>query len=114
MWMVPGSPAENVLFAQVRRDPREFLLPAGVLVGVLVLGVWVFLRVKRWRQEIVDAVAVHPQDQIDHYQNMVEAGVLDPEELARIEAELARLASKTPPGPRDRSTPNDQPTDPSV
>ena len=57
MWTSHNSQAGAVLFGQAEPREWDFCLPAGVLVGVLGLGIWAILKVKRWREEDVDAGA---------------------------------------------------------
>ena len=110
--MVFGFRADMFLLGQTKLGALEFCLPAGVLVGILALGFYVFLMIKRWRQESIEASTLSPQDQLDHFQKMVEEGLLDPEEFARIKAEMDKRASAIHADPDEPSPPPDQPKDP--
>ena len=97
--MGPSLSPAVLLFAQEavpRPAPRvpqwEVWLAIGSLMAVLGFGVWAIYRVKRWRQEQAEPVALMPAQQLDDYQKMVDAGLLDPAELAQIKASL-----QTPP-----------------
>ena len=82
----------------------------GALVGVLALGIWVMVWIRRWRQEEIGQDSTSPQDQINRYQEMVEEGLLDPDELARIK-DLMNRPDKTPDQPLGPSPPTNEPTD---
>ena len=112
MSMVLGFHADMFLLGQIKPGFMDFCLPAGVLIGLLALGFCVFLMIKRWRQETIEASILSPQDQLDHFQKMVEAGLLDPEEFARIKTEMDRRASAIIPDANEPSPPPHQPKDP--
>lgn len=111
MSMVHGFHTDGFLLGQTRPGALEFCLPAGVLVGILALGFCVFLSIKRWRQETIEDSTVAPRDQLDHYQKMVEDGLLDHEEYARIKAEMDKQAGAIIPHPDEPSPPTSQPKD---
>ena len=110
--MVLGFHADRFLLGQSKPGALEFCLPGGVLVGLLALGFCVFLMIKRWRQETIEASMLSPQDQLDHFRKMVDEGLLDPEEFARIKAEMDKRASAIIPDPNESSPPPDQPKEP--
>ena len=112
MWTVHTSPAGMVLFSQVRHLDWDFWLPVGALIGVVALGIWAFVRVKRWRAEIAeDGVPDSPTEQLANYQKMVDDGLLDPEEFARIKARMEMIASPLPPKISKPQLPANQPPD---
>jgi hypothetical protein len=88
MWKVHDSQASAILFGQAEPKEMEFCLPAGVLVGVLGLGIWAILKVKRWREEDIASEAGAAEQQLEAYQKLVDDGLLDPEELNRIKTQL--------------------------
>jgi hypothetical protein len=87
MWTVHTSEAGSLLFGQVGRLEWDLILPVGALIGVGALGIWAIVKVKKWRVE-------EAEEQIDHYQKMVDEGMLDPQELARIKAQLVKEAHR--------------------
>jgi predicted transcriptional regulator len=68
------------------------------LLALVAVGMWAFSRVKRWREEIGTEPEVTPQEQLEHYQKMVDDGLLDPQEFAVIKARM-EAAPTTPPQP---------------
>ncbi len=112
MWMVRAPEAGMLLFAQPESKEIDFCLPAGVLVGVLGLGIWAILKVKRWREEDLADTVMTPEQQLERYQQMLEDGTLDPEEFAQIKTQLEiRLTAGTP--RTECMPPPTQPPDPS-
>jgi hypothetical protein len=117
MWMDRSTPTAAILFAQLGKDlrrnpppasPWEIWLAFGSLVGAVALGCWAIYRVKRWREESAQEELLSPQQLIDHYQKMVDDGLLDPEEFAQIKARMEK-----PIAPAQASPPPvaDQPPD---
>jgi hypothetical protein len=100
--------------AQQRRPPSywDLCLAVGGLLGVVALGIWAVYKVKRWREESAAPTEAAPAQQLDHYQQMVADGLLDPEEFTRIKARLETQAPPTAPG--DPAPPPDQPPDTSI
>ncbi|MSQ94831.1 MAG: hypothetical protein EXR98_09785 [Gemmataceae bacterium] len=93
------------------RSGWEFCLPAAVLIGVLGLGIWAVLKIKRWHDEECASEIVATEQQLEHYQQMVDDGLLDPEEFARIKTQFeARLADQA----SIREGPPNQPPDTSI
>lgn len=112
MWMDHPSPTAAILFAQFGKDlrpnappasPGEIWLALGGLVGAVALGCWAIYRVKRWREETAQEEPLSPQQQIDHYQQMVDDGLLDPNEFTQIKARM----ENPPPPPPNASQPPD-------
>jgi hypothetical protein len=112
MWMDHSLRTAAILFAQLGKDLRpnpppaskwEIWLALGALVGAVALGCWAIYRVKRWREETVQEDLPSPQQQLDHYQKMVDDGLLDPNEFARIKAHM----EKPPAPPPNASQPPD-------
>ena len=97
------------MLAQVRPAGWEFWLPVGATIGVVALGIWVIYRAKRWHEEYVQEEPLFsPQEQLQRYQEMMEAGELDPQEFARIQEQIAKqTADPIPPTnqPPDMSAP---------
>jgi hypothetical protein len=86
----------------------DLALTAGGLIGVLALGVWAIYRMKRWREEDALEAPLSPDEQLQHYQKMVEDGLLDPQDFARIQARMQpKPAEPTPPS-------SNQPPDTSI
>jgi hypothetical protein len=105
MWTVHTSHAGTGLFGQVGLFWQwDLCLPIGATVGIAALGLWAILKAKRWRDEAAELGPISPDEQIGQFQKMVEEGILDPEELARIKA---RLESRP-----DPETPKTDATDP--
>ena len=105
MWTVHTSHAGTGFFGQVGLFWQwDLCLPIGATVGIAALGLWVILKAKRWRDEAAEFGPISPDEQIGQFQKMVEEGILDPEELARIKARLESRA--------DPETPKTDATDP--
>jgi hypothetical protein len=116
MWMAHPFQADFVLVGQIAGAERkvsltEVSLPLGILVGVLVLGIGVFVWVRRWRQEYVEDSSSWPQHVLSHYEKMVEEGSLHPDEFARIKARLDQKASNDMSQPGDASSSIKPPTE---
>jgi len=89
MWTVPPQPG-NILVAQIGRleEALVLVLPVALLLAAFGVGVWVCLWVKRWSEDLNQDPPASRRDLLDQYQEMVEAGVLAPEEFARIKASM--------------------------
>jgi hypothetical protein len=111
MWMVQPFLAGNVLIGQVGRYEREVCLPVGVLVGVVALGIGAVVWVRRWKQEYTEQTSLAPEDQLDHYEQMVEEGLLQPDEFARIKEGLNKPNEAPRVPPPDPSSSHDSSTD---
>src|SRR5687767_1086584 len=108
MWTVHNPLAGTRLFAQALSTEWDLCVAAGALFAVLGLGLWAIFKVKQWREKD-DALGVLPIDQqLAHYQEMVDEGELDPQEFARIKAKLEGQISSEPP---PIETPANQPPD---
>ena len=92
MWTVHTFPKGSLIFSQIGRLEWQLFLPIGATLGVIGLGVWAFLRAKKWREELAQEDLLAPQEQLDHYQQLVDDGLLDPQEFARIKEQLEKLA----------------------
>ena len=111
MWMVHNSAFGAVPFGQATLWPADLWLAVGALLGVVGLGIWAILKVKRWREDEAENAPLTPQQQIEAYQKLVDDGLLDAEEFARIKAQLE---AKAPPSkPADNHLPS-QPPDTSI
>jgi len=110
MWTVHNSAAGAFLFAQRGLMEWDVIVPIGALIGVLGLGVWAIVKVKKWREETAEEVGPTTHEQLEHYQQMVDEGELDPEEFARIKAQLGKSGMSVP----DPTPPADQPPDTSI
>jgi hypothetical protein len=113
MWMARAFQISNVLlFGQLKIFQRvDFWLGVGSLVGILALGSWAISWFKRWRQENMTSLPTLPQNQIDHYQQMVDDGLLDPDEFARIKAQLNNPTGEPLSQPPKSIPPTNEPTD---
>ena len=117
MWMDHSSRPAAILFAQLGKDLRpnpppaswwEIWLALGGFVGAVALGCWAIYRVKRWREETVQEERPSPQQQLDHYQQMVDDGLLDPIEFVKIKAQMEAAPAPFPTNPPpDASQPPD-------
>jgi hypothetical protein len=114
MWTVHTSAAGPLLFGQIGRLEWDLILPVGALIGVVALGIWAIFKVKKWRQEEAEVVGPTLQEQLDHYQKMVDEGMLDPEELARIKAQLDKKPTATEPANEQTPPAAGQPPDTSI
>jgi ABC-type nickel/cobalt efflux system permease component RcnA len=95
----------TVLFAQVGALMRlDIWLPVVALLVVVGLGLWI---IWRWRTGFAQEAHVPLEQQIEHYREMVTQGQLDPEEFARIKAQLERQPSADPGKPPDDHQPPD-------
>jgi hypothetical protein len=113
MWMVQSLQAGPPLFGQFGRLEWELALPIGATLGAIALGFWVIYRVKRWREELVQDEPGAPKELLDHYQQMVDDGLLDPQEFAKIKAQMDKQPN-TPPNESDPPPSTTQPPDNSI
>jgi hypothetical protein len=96
------------MWAQVpNADPEksttlDLWLTVAALLAIVAIGTWAIKRVKRWREEAGNETAVTPQEQLEKFQKMVDDGLLEPDEFARIKErmEAAPAPEPTPPLPR--------------
>jgi hypothetical protein len=103
--------ASSLPFAQVGRLDWDLILPVTGLIAAVGLGVWVIMKVKKWREAEAEAVPPTLEEQLAHYQQLVDDGELDPEEFGRIKAQLG----VKPDEPTDTpAPPADQPPDSSI
>ncbi|HZZ81431.1 MAG TPA: hypothetical protein VFE62_23215 [Gemmataceae bacterium] len=112
MWTV-NSVAGPIIFAQAERSEGDLLCAIGALIGVLALGYWAIAKVKKWREETAEEVGPTSYEQLDHFQQMVDEGQLDPEEFARIKAQLDAKALPPEHG-NDDPPKSEQPPDTSI
>ena len=108
MGTVHASGTAPILFAQVDAfmQPDLWLLVLALFV-VVSLGLWI---IWRWRVGFADEAPVSLAQKIEHYREMVTQGQLDPEEFAKIKAQLEKQAAGDDSGPPD----DDQPPDTSI
>ena len=66
----------------------EFCLALGALIIVCGVGTWAVFKVRRWRREETEFDWQSRHELLAHYQEMLDAGDLAPEEFARIKARL--------------------------
>jgi hypothetical protein len=108
MWTVFASQTA-MLFAQDKLVLQwDLAIAAGALIGVLALGSWAIYKAKEWRDNSAQEAPVTHSESLEHYQQMVVDGSLDPEEFARIKD---RILSPPPPA---ATPPKDQPPDTSI
>jgi hypothetical protein len=110
MWTVALSCASGLLVAQIGRLLDWHLCwPVGALLGVVALGVWIFVWLKRWRQQSGRDAPASPQTLLDQYEQLAAEGLLDPDELARIKASLQAKPDTAPPSnpPMDSVPPHE-------
>jgi hypothetical protein len=100
MWTVHNPAAGAILFGQVRLE-WDLILACGALLCVVALGVWAIVKVKKWREEEAEEVGPTHQQLLEHYQQMVDDGLLDPDELARVKAQLEQVAPPASDQPPD-------------
>ena len=77
---------QTFLLAQSGMFNLDLCLASAALFGVLGLGFWAIMTVKRWREE--DVLDPPASGTLDHFQQMVDDGLLDAEEFAQIQARL--------------------------
>lgn len=106
MWTIHTSLAGTFLFGQADLLEPDLCLPVGAMIGVVALGLWAIIKVKRWRDEAAEIRGVSHNDQVAQYEQLANDGHLSPEELARIKAQmearfdpLAAPADQVPPPP---------------
>jgi len=106
MWMVH---ADLVLFAQIGQFFRwDVGIAVGLLIVSIVFGVWIVVRVRRWREELAEPP--QPEDPLQSYEDMVDEGSLDPDEFARIKDRLEGKMEDV----HDETAPTDKPPDTSI
>ncbi|MBI3410964.1 MAG: hypothetical protein HY040_21730 [Planctomycetes bacterium] len=100
-------PPTAILTAEFTFD-LELVLLTLFLVSLVVVGIVVVIRVKRWRTESDEELV----PRIDHYRALLEQGILAPEEFERIRKHLeARPVSAVPSGlPSSVPSPPSDPT----
>ncbi len=104
MWIVFSLQTEDILGRFVE---WQFCLPLGALAVLLTLGIWAIIRVSRWRQESMDVMPA-PEKLLD-YETMIEEGLLNPDELARIKNRMNPNNDRAQPD--DASTADKPPAD---
>ena len=82
------------LTARFRLD-LEWILLAGLLAGLLLLGALVIVRFKRWQAAQQETALPRVED----YQALMEQGLLDPLEFERIRERLNKKEAPDPPRP---------------
>ena len=113
MWTFHTCDASAILFGQVGLFFRwDLWLAITVLIGLMVLGSFAITRIRRWRAELnEDDNEPTEAFTLEHYQDLMDEGLLDPQEFERIKARMEMI--KGDPNPRnDDATPSkDQPPD---
>ena len=66
------------------------------LLAVVAIGMWAIGCIKRWRAEAGTETALTQEEQLEHYQKMVDDGLLQPQEFEVIKA---RMEAAPPSGP---------------
>ena len=116
MWMDRSWPTLAILFAQVGRGSGQDVRPAsqwdiglafGALIAAMALGFWAIYRIKRWRENLAQDEPLTPQEHLDHYQQLVDDGLLDASEFARIKAQMEKPTHPAPSPPPPASQPPD-------
>ena len=99
---------------EARATTWDVWLAVAGLLGVVAIGIWAIYWVKRWHEEAVEVGMLSHAEQLDHYQKMVDDGELDPEEFARIKAQMEMRAGQVAPDPEKTPPPANQPPDTSI
>ena len=113
MWTFHTCKADAILFSQFGLFFRwDLCLPIGLLIGAVVLGIWAIARIRRWRAEL-EQEELEPTEELtlEHYQKMVEDGLLDPQEFARIKARMEMIQPARDSKIDEPSAAKDQPPD---
>jgi hypothetical protein len=115
MWTFHSCNADTILFAQFRQFLRwDVCLPIGLLIGVVILVIWIVARLRQWRAELLEDESAPAEElTLDHYEKLVEEGLLDPHEFARIKSRMEAKENETGPKTDDAPPSNDQPPKPS-
>lgn len=74
----------------------ELLLLGAVLLAVIFAGFWVVLRVRGWQKD-QEAERITPQQQLEHYRNLLEDGLLEPQEFEKLKTKLGAGPDRLPP-----------------
>ena len=113
MGTVQASGRELLLFSQVGFfDRADFCLPIAALMVVVSLGIWA---IWRWRTGFAKEQPLPTEREIEQYETMVKQGQLDPEEFAKIKAQLENPAAEGGQPDDDFDPPKDnQPPDTSI
>jgi len=86
MWNV-GPPAVIATLTAQFQFNLEWMLLAGALVGLILLGGFVIVRFKRWQAEQESPTL---PTRIEDYRALMEQGLLDPREFERIRDQLEK------------------------
>lgn len=85
---MPYFPADAILTANLTAQFRldlEWVILAGILLGLVFLGGFIVARYKRW---LVEQKTPPASMAIDDYRALLDQGLLDPEEFERIRRRL--------------------------
>jgi hypothetical protein len=85
------------LTAQFRLD-LEWIILATSLVGLILLGLFVIVRYKRWQEA---EQTPDPPTRLEDFKALMEQGLLDPQEFERIR-EAMQKTPESPPEPPDQ------------
>jgi hypothetical protein len=90
----------------------QFLVPAAMLAGALLVGALVIAYVSRWRRR-ADRDLLQPDDQLAHYRSLYEQGAMSQDEFERVKARLGSDLRRRPrprvPHPEVPTTPGSPP-----
>ena len=84
----------------------EVVAAATLMAAVVGLGITAFVWVRNWRRRLAEAATI--DEQIASYQDMLDDGLIDPEEFERIQARLRQ----PPVVPAERPGPEPPPNPP--
>jgi hypothetical protein len=109
-----GMPGPLVLAGWIVADlaaTLEVLATIALLAGAIGLGIAVFIWARRWRDRI--ALDHEAENSIETYRDMLDDGLIDPAEFARIEARLDGQPVLGGPGVSSTDMRSGQPQSPS-
>jgi len=104
MW--PGAEVAKQGAPEPTSTSWDVWIAIAALAALVALGSWAIYRVKRWREELAANTVDQTPDTLAHYQQMMDDGLLDPEEFDRIKARLesAALSNEESPPPQPPDT----------
>ena len=105
MWN-PRPPNLNLGWTAFASIDPEFIGLILLLIGLVIGGVVLVIRARRWRDELPGPLT--PDQQIEEYRALAEQGALDPKDFARIKAALEQMADQTTPPPTSPESPTSE------